>query len=185
MAPCIRAIADVSGEFFASIFRVWAFQYGGKAQQLTRRNIPEHWNFHQHRCQNLSYVMQTSLRASLGISTGFQCHGIRVPEINMDWSSFTIHFHLGETTLQTITSLHCFCTGQLCFFFGAPHKPCFVHRQPSMSDMITAHFMFWLCSWHPDKGDRRSRRCCSTAHHLKHHKIQTPFNQQPFWNFSH
>lgn len=53
-------------------------------QQRTRRNIPEHSNLHHHRCQNLSYVVQTYLRASFSIFTGFRCHELRLPEINMD-----------------------------------------------------------------------------------------------------
>jgi hypothetical protein len=82
-----------------------------ETQQRTRRNIPEHSNLHHHRCQNLSYVVQTSLRASFGIFTGFQCHELRLPD-------FTRYCHLRGTTLQTITWLHCFCAGQLCFLYS-------------------------------------------------------------------
>jgi hypothetical protein len=65
-------------------------------QQRTTRNFPEHSHLHQHRCQNLSCVVQTSLRAFHSIFIGFQCHELRLPEINIGCQISQDIFTYGE-----------------------------------------------------------------------------------------
>ena len=114
-------------------------------QQRSRRNIPEHSNFHQHRRQNLSYVVQTSLRASSSIFTGFQCNELRLPEINMDCQISQDIVTYGKRRYKRLHASTASVRDSY-VFYRAPHKPCFVHRQPSMSDLITAHLMYRWCS---------------------------------------
>jgi len=109
-------------------------------QQWTTRNIPEHSDLHHHRCQNLSYVVQTSLRASFSIFTGFQCHELRLPEINTDCQISQDIVSYGKRRYKRLHSSTASVRDSY-VFYRAPHKPCFVHRQPSMSDLITAHLM--------------------------------------------